>query len=71
MTSATGLLDAGGTEAVALREVGPLSGGSRMAPYEHFADKESLLAAVAGREPRRLGGIVDEAARQSRDSRGA
>jgi AcrR family transcriptional regulator len=71
VTSATTLLDSGGVEAVTLREVGRLSGVSHMAPYKHFADKESLLAAVAGRELRRLGDIVDEAARQSRDSRDA
>lgn len=71
VTSATGLLDAGGIEAVTLREVGRLSGVSHMAPYKHFADKESLLAAVAGRELRRLGDVVDTAARQSRDSRSA
>ncbi|OLF16495.1 TetR/AcrR family transcriptional regulator [Actinophytocola xanthii] len=45
--AAGALLDAGGPDAVTLREVGARAGVSRSAPYRHFADKESLLAAVA------------------------
>lgn len=45
--AAAELLDAGGPEAVTLREVGTRAGASRGAPYRHFADKESLLTAVA------------------------
>lgn len=41
------LLDAGGPDAVTLREVGARTGVSRSAPYRHFADKESLLTALA------------------------
>jgi AcrR family transcriptional regulator len=41
------LLDAGGPAAVTLREVGARAGVSRSAPYRHFADKESLLTALA------------------------
>jgi AcrR family transcriptional regulator len=41
------LLDAGGPDAVTLREVGARAGVSRSAPYRHFADKESLLMAIA------------------------
>jgi AcrR family transcriptional regulator len=41
------LLDSGGPDAVTLREVGARAGVSRGAPYRHFADKESLLTAVA------------------------
>ncbi|MCV7334128.1 TetR/AcrR family transcriptional regulator [Mycobacterium senegalense] len=41
------LLDTGGPAAVTLREVGARAGVSRGAPYGHFADKESLLTAVA------------------------
>lgn len=48
--AATALLDAGGPEGVTLREVGRLTGVSHNAPYKHFADKQSLLAAVAARE---------------------
>lgn len=41
------LLDSGGPAAVTLREVGARAGVSRSAPYRHFADKESLLTALA------------------------
>ncbi|THG34591.1 TetR/AcrR family transcriptional regulator [Glaciibacter flavus] len=45
--AAAGLLDAGGPEAVTLRDVGARAGVSRGAAYRHFADKESLLTVVA------------------------
>jgi AcrR family transcriptional regulator len=47
LVEAARLLDAGGPEAVTLREVGARAGLSRGAPYRHFADKEGLLTAVA------------------------
>lgn len=47
LDAAAELLDAGGPEAVTLREVGSRAGVSRNAPYRHFADKERLLTAVA------------------------
>jgi AcrR family transcriptional regulator len=47
---ATRLLDAGGVEAVTLREVGRQAGVSHNAPYKHFASKEALLAAIAAQE---------------------
>lgn len=47
LDAAAGLLDEGGPDAVTLREVGARAGVSRGAPYGHFADKESLLTAVA------------------------
>lgn len=50
LDSALRLLDAGGVEAVTLREVGIGAGVSHNAPYKHFANKEALLAAVAARE---------------------
>lgn len=56
---ATRLLDQGGPAAVTLREVGRLAGVSHNAPYKHFADKEELLAAVAGRELGRLATLGD------------
>ncbi|MGE0215385.1 TetR/AcrR family transcriptional regulator [Mycolicibacterium sp.] len=49
------LLDAGGPDAVTLRGVGARAGVSRGAPYRHFADKESLLTAVAAASWERLG----------------
>lgn len=45
--AAGALLNAGGPEAVTLREVGARAGVSRSAPYRHFADKESLLTELA------------------------
>lgn len=47
LDDAAELLDGGGPNAVTLREVGARAGVSRGAPYRHFADKESLLTAVA------------------------
>jgi AcrR family transcriptional regulator len=47
LDAAAELLDAGGPDAVTLREVGARVGVSRNAPYRHFADKERLLTAVA------------------------
>ena len=47
LDAAAELLDEGGPEAVTLREVGARAGVSRGAPYRHFADKDSLLTAVA------------------------
>ena len=47
LDAAASLLDAGGPDAVTLREVGARAGVSRGAPYRHFADKESLLTAIA------------------------
>ncbi|MGA5543606.1 TetR/AcrR family transcriptional regulator [Mycobacterium sp. NPDC051198] len=47
LDEAAALLDVGGPPAVTLREVGARAGVSRGAPYGHFADKETLLTAVA------------------------
>lgn len=49
------LLDSGGPSAVTLREVGARAGVSRGAPYRHFANKESLLTAVAAEGWQRIG----------------
>ncbi|WP_433061688.1 TetR/AcrR family transcriptional regulator [Dactylosporangium sp. CS-033363] len=58
LDAAAELLDEGGTEAVTLREVGARAGVSRGAPYGHFADKESLLTAVAAEAWDRIGAQV-------------
>jgi AcrR family transcriptional regulator len=58
LDAAAELLDAGGPEAVTLREVGARAGVSRGAPYRHFADKGELLTAVAAEAWDRL---ADEA----------
>ena len=55
LDEAAALLDSGGPEAVTLREVGARAGVSRSAPYRHFADKESLLTAVAAESWERIG----------------
>ena len=46
LDAARELLNEGGPQRVTLREVGARAGVSRGAAYRHFADKESLLAAV-------------------------
>ncbi|TQS46491.1 TetR/AcrR family transcriptional regulator [Cryptosporangium phraense] len=58
LEAARELLDAGGPEAVTLREVGARAGVSRGAPYRHFADKESLLTAIATEAWERIGDAV-------------
>lgn len=64
LAAATDLLDAGGVEAVTLREVGHRAGVSHNAPYKHFTDKQALLAAVAARQlaavAESLRGLLDE-----------
>jgi AcrR family transcriptional regulator len=55
LDKASELLDTGGPDAVTLREVGARAGVSRGAPYRHFAEKESLLTAVAAEGWERLG----------------
>ncbi len=49
------LLDTGGPDAVTLREVGARTGVSRSAPYRHFANKETLLTALATNALNQLG----------------
>jgi AcrR family transcriptional regulator len=55
LRAAAELLDSGGPDAVTLREVGARAGVSRGAPYRHFADKGSLLTAVAADGWERIG----------------
>ena len=55
LDDAAALLDSGGPAAVTLREVGARAGVSRGAPYRHFADKDSLLTAVAVEGWERIG----------------
>lgn len=58
LDAAAQLLDEGGPETVTLREVGARAGVSRGAPYRHFADKDSLLTAVAAGAWERVGDAV-------------
>jgi AcrR family transcriptional regulator len=59
LNAAGALLDAGGPEAVTLREVGARTGVSRSAPYRHFADKETLLTVLATNALSRLGDTLE------------
>jgi AcrR family transcriptional regulator len=59
LEAAGALLDAGGPEAVTLREVGARTGVSRSAPYRHFADKEALLTVLATNALSRLGDTLE------------
>jgi AcrR family transcriptional regulator len=58
LDAAAELLDQGGPEAVTLREVGARAGVTRGAPYRHFADKDSLLTAIAAGSWERIGDRV-------------
>ena len=55
LDDAAALLDSGGPAAVTLRQVAARAGLTRGAPYGHFADKESLLTAVAAEGWERIG----------------
>ncbi|MDT5210114.1 MAG: hypothetical protein QOF67_2529 [Mycobacterium sp.] len=59
LDAAGALLDAGGPEAVTLREVGARTGVSRSAPYRHFADKNTLLTVLATNAVARLGDSLE------------
>jgi AcrR family transcriptional regulator len=59
LEAAGALLDAGGPEAVTLREVGARAGVSRSAPYRHFADKDTLLTVLATDAVGRLGDTLE------------
>ena len=54
LESAATLLDSGGIASVTLRAVGLASGVSHNAPYKHFENRDSLLAALAIQEFRKL-----------------
>jgi AcrR family transcriptional regulator len=62
LEAAGALLDAGGPEAVTLREVGARTGVSRSAPYRHFADKEALLTVLATNAVGQLGDTLERLA---------
>lgn len=47
IAAALGILETEGVEALTLRAAARRAGVSQAAPYRHFADKETLLAAVA------------------------
>ncbi len=59
LDAAGALLDIGGPDAVTLREVGARAGVSRSAPYRHFANKETLLTALATNAMIQLGDTLE------------
>lgn len=65
LAAAAELLAAGGVAAISLREVARRAGVSHNAPYRHFPDRDSLLAALAeegfrelARDMRESGGLA-------------
>lgn len=62
LRAALALLQEGGAEALTLRAVARRAGVSPGAPYHHFADKDALLAAVAGDGFAELHAALSEAA---------
>jgi AcrR family transcriptional regulator len=62
LDAAGALLDTGGPDAVTLREVGALCGVSRSALYRHFANKETLLTALATNAMNQLGDRLERLA---------
>ena len=72
LDDAAELLDAGGPDAVTLREVGARAGVSRGAPYRHFENKDSLLIALAAegweRLARQISALQSNPRRQPRDT---
>jgi AcrR family transcriptional regulator len=62
LEAAGALLDAGGPEAVTLREVGARTGVSRSAPYRHFANKETLFTVLATNALSELGDELERLA---------
>ena len=58
------LVEEGGAEALALREVARAVGVSAAAVYRHFPDKRALMTALAEEGGRRLAQVQDAAARQ-------
>jgi AcrR family transcriptional regulator len=59
LAAAAQLLDEGGAALISLREVARRAGVSHNAPYRHFADRDSLLAALAEDGFRELGRRMD------------
>jgi AcrR family transcriptional regulator len=65
LRAAADLLEQTGAAGLALRQLAERAGLSRQAPYNHFADKETLLAELARNGFERLGRDI-EAVRRSR-----
>lgn len=59
IAAARELLEVTGATQLSLRAVAEKAGLSRQAPYNHFASKEALLAAVAAQGFRELSAVMD------------
>ena len=70
LTQAAVLLEEVGSEALSIREIARRAGVSPRAPYQHFADKEALLSALAADAFRAFGDALaaaDEVAAPGRE----
>src|SRR6202012_186646 len=65
LDAAGALLDAGGPDAVTLREGGARTGVSRSAPYRHFESKDTLLTALATNAMTQLGDRLESLAAEA------
>jgi AcrR family transcriptional regulator len=71
LEAASQLLERKGPAGVGLRAAARLAGVSHNAPYRHFRNRESILAALAARGLRDLGARMTAAATGARDAREA
>ena len=65
------LIEEGGLARLSMREVARKAGVSHQAPYHYFADREAILAAIAGEGFAKLGGSLTRAAGGDADPRKA
>ena len=63
LRAATDLLETAGAAGLSLRALAERAGLSRQAPYNHFADKQTLLAELAREGFERLGHALETAGR--------
>lgn len=61
LDASVGLIEAKGVGGLSMREVARQAGVSHQAPYHYFADREAILAAIAGEGFRRLRGALESA----------
>jgi AcrR family transcriptional regulator len=59
------LIEEGGLDRLSMREAARKAGVSHQAPYHHFADRESILATIAGEGFSKLGKSLERAAAQA------
>ncbi len=59
------LIETQGLAALSMREVARRAGVSHQAPYHYFADRQAILAALAGEGFRRLSAALSQVAKES------